>query len=419
MLVAGRSFPVSALLFAVTSLRPVRALLLDFGYRRTLQGIAAGLEQLHLYTRLTALHLNFAGAYSRTTAKVQTATQAALDSALDAIASRPTSLTSLAIHCFSWRPDRADIVRPTAAVLRRLCPSVQHLSLNVNELLLMAWGSDAPAVSSSDGVWMAQSVRSLVFPTLDSLSYLQNDRAVATITAALPSVTHLAIQCPRPCANVSALLQPIGSRLVFFSCATTQLLRFAPVGATLTALKSLRVIDSIWRRDDQVTAVQLSEAFTSLINCPALSELTVLATNKLTFPVRALFLAPLQQLTFFHIRTNQLLNDDEMQQLCSTLLSSTPNLTHLSLALHESQVVKLLQAIGVQLRLPQLTRCFIGRILTASTQRSSLVYRAERRKLKQQLGSAWCERPVDVMHWRADRVWQRSVGLPYGSELYL
>ena len=163
--VAGRSLPASILRSAMSSLRPLRSLLLDFGYRRTLHGVVEGLDGLRLYTRLTSLHMILSGVYSeQTTNSVRGQVQAALDAALNTIASRPTPLASLTLHCCTWRPDCADAVRPTADVLRRLCSSVQHLSLSWNELMRMMWGTDAPADSSLHRAWQAHSIRSLALP---------------------------------------------------------------------------------------------------------------------------------------------------------------------------------------------------------------------------------------------------------------
>ena len=296
--VADKAFPVAVLPHALASLRAVRSLTLDFGQRRTLQGIAEGLNELQLYTRLTCLQIDLSGAYNGQSINVVGKVQTALDAALDFLASRSTPLTSLALHCCNWRTDPANVVRPTTAVLQRLCPSVQHLSLTALELLLMAWGTYSPADLSSGSVWMAHSVQSLVFPPLSYFGYLDNQQAVATVAAALPSATHLHIDGEQQVAHVDVLLRRVCNRLAFLRCNTIQLLQLPSVAASMTALKSLCIIDFSHRRYHEMTDQQVRGAFASLTSCTALRELTFIAAKRLPFPINAMFVTALPQLTY-------------------------------------------------------------------------------------------------------------------------
>ena len=411
VVVAGRSFPTAVLPSAVTSLRHVRSLLLDFAPRRTLQGIVTGLEPLQHYTRLTALHLDVTGVFcKKNPTRALRKTQKALDTALEAVASRPTPLTSFAVYCYSapcTSPPK--FLRPTADVLRRLCSSVQQLSLTTNELMLMVWGSDQPADSSSEAVWKAQSVRSLVFPIGFRLGYLGSARAMATVAAALPALTHIDMSRERVAVDVSALLQLVCDRLAFLRCSMCQLTGFSSVAAACTALKSLCIIV-----DSRLTEDEIGGAFASLNNCSSLQELSVIARRGVLFPFRTLCLASLPQLTYLHLHSDQVLRDDVAQQLCSTLL--TPNLRHLALVLAWWQAVSLVHTIDSQ-RLAQLTHVHlicIGPLQLKDSDRWS----EGRDALRAKLGAAWCQKEDDVVRWRADRLWKRSVGLPDEGEEY-
>ena len=417
MEIADRVCPIAVLPLALASLRHVRSLLLDFGNRRTLQGIAEGLKVLPRYTRLTALDLQLMGAFSREATQVQHRAQAALDAALNAVASRSTPLTSLVLHCCSspyW--SSSGVVRPTPNVLRRLCSTVQQLSLMAHELTLMAWDTDSPTVSSSDSVRQTQSVRSLVLPYGSSWSHLNNDQAVATVVSALPSLTHLHAEYERKVDIVGGLLQRVCNRLVFLSCTTAQLPRFPSVAATCTSLTSLCVVDTVDRRYNRMTDGQLSDVFASLSNCTALRELTVITHTHTAFPIHTLFVAALPELTYLQVRTDDHLTHNDLQQLCNTLL--TPNLTHLALAVHESYVLNTLRAMTAHPQLPQLTRCFVDSIRTIEQPNEVWLEAATSLRGELQLGAAWCEKEDDVVRWRADRVWKRSAGLPDEAEMY-
>ena len=417
--VAGRSFRVAVLPHALASLRHVRSLLLDFGGRRTLQGMAEGLDELQLYTRLVSLDLDLTSAYGNQPTKAHGRAQEALNAALDAVTRHPTPIFSLAVRCLCGTPD-PDAVRPTAGALRRLFSSVQQLSLTASELMLMTRGTDSPGgSSSSDDAWIAQSVRSLVLPSR-SYWHLSTDRAVETLTAALPSVVMVNVQSERDVAIVSALLRRVCNRLTFLRATTDQLLRFPSEAPSYSSLTSLFLVDIVYWQSSRLSDDQICGIFASLTDCTVLRELTVITTvitcARTPFPVRALFLAALPLLTYLHLRIDQPLTGNDVQQLCSTLL--TPNLAHLALALHESQSVDTLQAIDAQLhQLPHLAHFFIGRI--HSPTRLSGEWREERRRLSERLGDVWCEKEDDVLCWRADRLWRRSVGLSDEADKYV
>ena len=85
-----------------------------------------------------------------------------MDTALAAIAGNTRSrLKSLALHC-------PTSIQPNVRVLRRLCSSAHQLSLSANELLLMAWGTDA----LYDQVWMTHSVESFALLASSILFFL-------------------------------------------------------------------------------------------------------------------------------------------------------------------------------------------------------------------------------------------------------
>ena len=176
------------------------------------------------------------------------------------------------------------------------------------------------------------------------------------------------------------------------------------------------IIDTIHWQYSRVTNEQLTSAFASLPNCPALRELTVISSKHLARPVRTGILAalPLPQLTYLHLHTDDLLSPDEMQHFCAKLL--TPNLTHCVLAVHELQDFTLFPALSSQRFPPQLTHCHICPIEAPKIRDWS--WAAAMKRFRQRLGAVWCEKKDDVLRWRADRVWKRSVGLPDEAEEY-
>ena len=268
--------------------------------------------------------------------------QDALSTALAAIAdntrSRPKNLT---LHC-------PLVILLDLHVLRRLCSSVRQLSLSGDELLLMAWGGDALHAR----VWTTHSVQ--VFTVPCSLNFLTTELVVTTLAVALPSLQYLVVDHKQEASRVSALLQRLGSCLVFLRSCTVSLLQLPSAAASCTALESLCIFDYDACECD---AEQISAIFSSLTACPSLTELNVTACPPCAWPRRDfVYLCALPQLRFLHIRVHRNSGESGLRLPCSILI---PNLTHLALVLGKSQLKSLLNAINTQ-RLPQLTRCHVS-----------------------------------------------------------
>ena len=401
------SNPVENLSAAVTSLRRVRALKLVFSAprERWLADIVnsdapAVLDSLRLYTRLTALDLdmvNFGFNYGPRRNELRAA-QRALDTTLAALASRsPNSLKSLSLHF-------PQILRPSDDTsLRPLCSSVVELSLSASELLLMARGNDP----YSERMWTAHSVQTFVLPEQAQAHYLDNDLVVTTLSTALPSCTHFRVEgrYVNPAEVAKLLQQPLGGRLTFFQCTAPIISGLPSLGASCSALASLTITDT---ESDELRGDKINNIYACLASCASLTELSVVNSGwAVQFDIPA-YLIPLPQLEFLHVHADRIIVKDG-QPLDSLL---TPNLTHIALALRESQLMpltSLLQSISAfrQQRLPHLTHVYVD----CNEEGYGKEWRRAVRGLMEEPGAVWCEREDDVVRWRADRLWKRSVGL--------
>ena len=89
----------------------------------------------------------------------------------------------------------------------------------------------------------------------------------------------------------------------------------------------------------------------------------------------------------------------------------TPNLTHVAFVLAKQQALAVSQFITTQYRPPQLSHCDVGLLSAEASEVTDNEWLEVRATLTERLGSVWCEKEDDVVRWRADRVWRRSVGL--------
>ena len=221
---------------ALSSLRNVHSLLLDFGQRRSLHDVPATIESLALFTRLVSVHIDLTAAFSlEAGTAVFRKAQAAVDAALAAIARRSNQLISLALHCYCGTKygEPSDNVRPTFDVLRRLCSSsVQQLSLSAGDLTMLAWGDDP----SHTGGWKAHNVRSFVVTPRISYIYFDEPCVVLALTVCFPSLTHLHVKDNRGAEGMDSLL---GSQLTFLRFPSTALYDLLLVAKHCSALVSL------------------------------------------------------------------------------------------------------------------------------------------------------------------------------------
>ena len=397
--IAGRVHSTRVVPAAVSSLRLVRSLLMRFGRELPLGGVVI-IERLVRYTRLVSLDLDLGQFVLASLGSQQHVdVQKALNAALAHFASGHKQLTALALHCLQH-------IHPAANILRHLCSSVKHLSLSANQLLLMAWAAD-PLFAR---VWKTHSVESYAICARD---YLSKPLVVTTLATALPSCTHLSFDHGQGASSMNALLWRLGGRLTFLRAPTASLLQLPSVAPILIALTSLSIVDSEvcgWSAgaDQQplrLPADQLPEP--SGIDCHCSQARCVARTSLCVprIPPSAAALAP----TFLPHAAQ---NGTPPWPLYTIL---TPHITHLALVLGSPQPVSLLQSINFQ-TLPHLTHCHVNSIVPSMESNRS--WDEARTHLSQELGNAWCEREDDVVRWRADRIWKRSVGLPDAEDQY-
>ena len=391
--VASRLCSVPALPDTLSSLRLIRDLSLHFGGGLSCNAAAPILQALQHYSRLTSLDICLASLVSSSRA-VEAVD--ALTAALAAIGNDGHNrLLSLSLHC-------SYSIRPKASALRRLCSTVLHLSLSANALPLMAWGTDR----LGQRVWKTHSVQSFVLPTAN---YLTQELVVAALSAALPSCTHLHIEHREEASTVSELLQRMGSRLAFLRGSTTSLYQLPSAVVACTALVSLYVSD---HEACGLSAEQVGGIFRCLADCPTLTELSVVTRQKDCWPNDKVHFAYMPQLRFLHLRMHhRVLECTQSPQLYPLLF---PSIAHLALVLDPQQPVSLVRCIDKQ-RLPQLSHCHLHSIEPASDTAEG---REAREQLRARLGAAWCESEDNVVRWRVDRVWRRSVGLSDEAEDY-
>ena len=223
------------------------------------------------------------------------------------------------------------------------------------------------------------------------------------------TVSPLQLLCGRQ--SVCRLRQRMGSRLSFLRCDTALLVPLASTTASCTALVSL-CIDVRYVNSD-CEEREMSAVFASLIVCPSLTELSITACAQYPRPGRAaiVHVNGLPRLRFLHIHVYSGARETYLRPPWSIL---TPNLTHLALVLHQSQLTSLAASIDSQ-RLPQLTHCHVS-CNRLSTERTESIQ--ARTRLKERLGAIWCDKEEYVVGWRADRVWRRSVVLLDRAEDY-
>ena len=360
MVIADRECPVNATPAALSALRPLHSLVLDFGYRRSLQNIPVILKPLERYARLTALHISLTNAFSKQLGTpAHTKAQAVPNTALTAISDNNQSLTSLALLCSARSNLRlpCDGVRPTHDALRSLCSFVRQLSLAPDDLVLLSWGDDA----RRSRVWKTLSVRSFVITRSISHEYFSQEHVVAALRASLPSLTHLHVRCLHEAGGMDKALRWLGDRLAFLRCATSALHQPHVVFAACTGLTSLYLtVDQPtwkmeWHKDKQ-----LDRLLTALSDCGTLEELTVVVewgpwSGGTFWQQRFKQVAGLAALPrrYLHIRSAVAIDVD---QLCASL---APGLSHLVLSLSPPDAVALPESFSSHL-LPHLTHCHIG-----------------------------------------------------------
>ena len=381
------------------TLRHVRVLVIRFG-SPPVANVIAVLQSLPLFTRLVTLDSILPWACVPHDRQAREEARDALRRAFAAVASYPTTqLTSLSLH-FPERVRPADVT-----TLRRLCSSALELSLSTDELQLMAWGSKP----LYDRVWKAHRVQSLFLPPQTWREYLSDDDQlnVTTLAKALPSCTHLHLHAQQDPSDVHRLLRQFGRRLLFLHSPAATISQLPSADVQYTALTSLSLSDD---GTHDWSGEGISDTLASLSSyCPQLNELTVVSRMLAPWRDVAVSLAPIPQLRYLHchIESARIVVQGTLPQPFQTML--TPNLTHLSLTLDQSQAVPVLLFLNAQQRLPQLTRFHIR--CSQSQPDWKQMWVEEKERLKSRLGAVWCEKEEEVVRWRADRVWRRSVGL--------
>ena len=183
--IAGKQCGALVVHGALVSLRHVHSLSVCFEQYTPLVVVVAVQEPLQRYIRLTSLNVDMRPLL-RVTRIGAVEVQDALYATLAAIASR-NQLISLALQCPAGISSAVDN-------LRRLCSSVLQLSLSQHELLMMAWGEVPASNAELDESWRANSVQSLEVPPGTPRDYFST-ATIAAVDCALPSLTHLHLQC--------------------------------------------------------------------------------------------------------------------------------------------------------------------------------------------------------------------------------
>ena len=402
--VAGRPCDTRVVPSALTALRHVSSLSIRFGLHPPRSGLPVLIDPLQHYDRLVALDLSLQ-ALLRVTRQETRETEAALNAALTAIADRrPNPLRSLALHC-------PTDVHPAVTVLRRLCASVRQLALSQHELLLMAWGS----VTHCMLLWTAPSVQSFVMPPATPHDYISVPVA-RTLDLALPSLMDLRVEF-RQERKVFGWLPNvwtwIGDRLRFVRLTAASLNDLPRVGQFCTRLVSL-----VMFYDGQfgLGTYQLRDLFATAMKLAALTELTVVGFERY-WPAPGVQLVVPPHLRYLHLHLYRGMDQTGPPNAPNVELDVvlSPNLNHLALVVDKLQGHSLLQSVNTQ-HLPLLVRCHIGCVHPTAVQNGGWLEAMQ--PVKQLLSNAWCEKEDDVVRWRADRVWKRSVGLPDETEEY-
>ena len=297
--------------------------------------------------------------------------------------------------------------------LRRLCSTVQQLSLSADALLLMAWG---PARDSScafvrpSGSFSGRAPDryiSFLLPFRWSQFYIDDQLRVQLFPAVpLPSSSNLHLHVEREDeAAINALLERQGDRVEFLSIRNPSLQNVLSAAVVCTALTSLCITSEYTSglREDQ-----LSSVFAGLAQCTSLTELTLVVGNTPVWDMEPVQMVSLPQLRHLHLNTHCALHqiDSRPGQPANIL---TPSLTHLVLVIDLRHATALCRSINTQ-RFPHLTRCHLR--CTQRWGRESSGWREANASLRARLGDVWCEKEEEVIRWRADRVWRRSIGLP-------
>ena len=369
----------------LTSLRHLQSISVTFAQDSSTAepcNVAAIIELLQQYTRLTTLNLDLMNIGT-----LPTAAQDQLNAALDTIARRPQPLRYLALRY----PKNAK--PPSVDVLRRLCSSVPQLSIPPHALLLTAGGADRSETSAWEAYNVQSFVRRRYVPGKEDL--FVSEQAVSTFAAALPSCTHLHLEGVEE--GEQALLEQIGGHLTFLQCSIASPRDIRAMAVTCTALTSLCVQLNTWSAD-----IDIDILFNSLQACQSLTELTITIgdySGSSREGHATVHFSPLPRLRYLHVA----LMDGRGAQPRQLDAMLTVNITHLVLVLNNQWQLQqsLFDSINRQ-RLPLLTHCHIS---------SNRAWHESRDEIKERLGTAWCDKEGNVVCWRADKVWQSSVGL--------
>ena len=388
--VAGRLCPLLVVPSVLTSLRPVRALLIRCRKLPLSASTATVVSPLLHFSRLTALHLQLSNDVSGESEIARKLAKRAIGAALAHIASR-CQLISLALHC------PADM-QPAVDVLRRLCSSARHLSLSADALQLMAWGDGASHLP--DAAWKAQSVQSYVVPRDVEPGYLSHELVVTTFAVCFPSLQLFHVES-EPSAAMSALLQQLRGRLTFLRyCWSID--QLPSVVLDCASLVSLHISERQrhWREDE------LTVMFDHLGKwCALLTELTVITpTPSAQAPRDVVYIRSLpSRLTYLHLH---LMHRPLREAPGELHVLPACNLTHLVVALSaitsvlEMSQPRALLGAFTHARLPHLAYCHVARIPRELARGRG--WDEDKRALKQALGEVWCDDVDDVLRWRAD-----------------
>ena len=157
---------------------------------------------------------------------------------------------------------------------------------------------------------------------------------------------------------------------------------------------------------------QLNNVFQAAASCATLEQLTVIAQERCAWAYRPVpvQLAMPNRLRYLHFRTHRELDFPHLQH-AEFDIPLPATITHLALVIDEAQGKSLLHTIDTE-HLPHLTHCHVN----CRHPTDNRGWQAAIQAVRQELGAERCEKEEDVMLWRADRVWQRSVDLPDDAE---
>ena len=343
---------------------------------------------------------HFAQLRSLSVLGVQYIAAASCAAALDSL----PSLTSLELH--SYALTESDEL---TAALHRLCSTqLNHLTISRRRLYYLLQYQQGAAVMPR-----------LVSLMVTTAAYLPDERRskfaaiqpsyIAHFPSHFPSLAHLTVRCevllgqlrrvqlPQLSSfNVLSVLDDlshINTRLYCLDCTWATM----PVNRLLPHAPRMEQLAIINRDDGSDGDVYCDDDFDSWT----------------LFPQPSAAPTALSQLTYLEVDNCLPLADWHYLLNSSSPPIFAARLTHLVLRVrrwHQAAVALLLPSLPSMY--PSLTHLHIGELLGDFSLARHVKWEAAKRAVRAAVGAAWCDSAADVVAWREDVAWRRSVGVP-------